>query len=109
MTRSVSRVWRLPLPYPPCRRFSSTLMNSASRTIPEGNPSTMAVRAGPCDSPAVRERGILLSKEGLAREGLVNINVFFARAGPDLRGEGGRVSPLFPPPPVPPAAGQFLF
>ena len=54
MTRSVSSFCRLPRPYPPWRRSSSRSMNALSISTPEGKPSTMAVRAGPCDSPAVR-------------------------------------------------------
>src|SRR5690348_14780966 len=38
------------------RRARSLLMASRSIGTPAGNPSTMAVRPGPCDSPAVKYR-----------------------------------------------------
>ena len=49
---------RRPRPYPSWRRARSTARSSALIVNPAGTPSTMMTRAGPCDSPAVRNRNI---------------------------------------------------
>src|SRR5581483_1292211 len=41
------------------RRRRSTLTASMSIGTPAGNPSTMAVSPGPCDSPAVKKRSAM--------------------------------------------------
>src|SRR6185436_9535438 len=53
---SFSIFMRPPRPYPCWRRASSEATKSGSTASPEGIPSRIAVRRGPCDSPAVRRR-----------------------------------------------------
>src|SRR5262249_27160072 len=53
-TRPARSFCRSPPPYPPCRRSSSQSISEVSTVTPEGNPSTIAVSAWPCDSPEVR-------------------------------------------------------
>ena len=55
-TRSVSMRWRAPLPYPRWRRASWASICAAASGSPAGHPSTMALSAGPWDSPAVKNR-----------------------------------------------------
>jgi len=45
-----------PRPYPCCRRQRSRLTNSRSTGNPAGSPETSAIKASPCDSPAVENR-----------------------------------------------------
>src|SRR4051794_7480981 len=47
---------RPPRPWPSWRRAMSALIASGSSSSPAGRPSTMQVRPGPCDSPAVVRR-----------------------------------------------------
>lgn len=55
-TSSCSNRIRGPRPYPSRRRANSSCSCSASISKPAGSPSTMTVSAGPCDSPAVKNR-----------------------------------------------------
>ncbi len=50
---SFSIFMRPPRPYPCCRRASSRFTKPGSIRRPAGIPSRIAVRRGPCDSPAV--------------------------------------------------------
>src|SRR6266513_3297305 len=52
---------RAPRPYPPMRRFSSTLIRSAETGNPAGIPSRIPTRPRPCDSPAVVNRKVIPS------------------------------------------------
>ncbi len=52
---------RGPRPNPSRRRASSSAMRLVETGMPAGSPSTMTVRAGPCDSPAVRYRITVLA------------------------------------------------
>src|SRR5699024_7081463 len=45
---------RPPRPQPPWRRFKSPFISSAVKGSPAGTPSIIAVKRGPCDSPAVK-------------------------------------------------------
>ena len=49
---------RPPRPNPSCRRAISWFSFASSSGKPAGNPSTIAVRHGPCDSPAVKNLNI---------------------------------------------------
>src|SRR5204863_1653982 len=53
---------RAPRPYPPMRRFSSTLTRSAASGSPAGIPSRTATSPRPCDSPAVVNRNVTLPR-----------------------------------------------
>ena len=56
---SLSIFIRPPRPWPSWRRAMSPLIASRSSSRPAGSPSTMQVRPGPCDSPAVMRRSAI--------------------------------------------------
>ena len=55
-TASCSNFMRAPLPAPSRRRASSSWISELFTSMPAGNPSMIAVSAGPWDSPAVSQR-----------------------------------------------------
>src|SRR3954468_15681847 len=57
--RAVSIFIRPPRPCPSWRRASSLSRSSGRSSRPAGSPSTIAVRPGPCDSPAVVKRSAI--------------------------------------------------
>ena len=56
VTRSVSIFMRSPRPYPRCLRASASSIAARGILSPAGTPSSIAVSAAPCDSPAVIKR-----------------------------------------------------
>ena len=66
--RSRSIFIRPPRPWPSWRRAMSRLSVSSSSSRPAGRPSTMQVRPGPCDSPAVMRRSVMTARS-LWRQG----------------------------------------
>ena len=51
---SFSQAIRPPRPYPCWRRAKCSAMSASVISKPAGTPSTIPVRVGPCDSPAVK-------------------------------------------------------
>src|SRR4051794_19228695 len=69
---------RPPRPWPSWRRAMSPLIASAVSSSPAGRPSTMQVRPGPCDSPAVMRRSstapsLFAGVRGSARDGAAGV------------------------------------
>src|SRR5580698_9763106 len=91
-------------------------MSPVSSRTPEGNPSTIAVKAGPCDSPAVRYRSMafaslvewLFPRKRLAGQYLKRLDILASRLLDDIFGQPRRHARLVPACGLEPVADELL-
>src|SRR5579885_153403 len=102
-------------------------MRVVSRATPDGNPSTMAVNAGPCDSPAVKYRSMRVDPRGgrgpllqdiggrdpllqecVSGQAFVGLDILLAGPCHDLVGQRGGRAGLVPSRRLEPVADELL-
>src|SRR5579862_7003169 len=93
-TLSFSIFCRPPRPYPSCRRWSSWLTKSKSTPRPAGRPETSAIKACPCDSPAVVNCSIKSHRDPLIVESTQAVERGYLIEAGEGGKEARRQSPL---------------